>query len=81
MLTLEAELVAIAYSTCSDSLHFCIGYWPLSLHSSSAEACGIIFPEGVHVPTMVLQGQRNAIAYFQSNVPSWFLQMQNSFKS
>jgi hypothetical protein len=48
------------------TLDFCQGYWQISLHKESQDCQSLITPEGVHTPTRVLHGTRNATQHLQS---------------
>lgn len=80
MPNLEAELMDFAGHTCFPSLNSCNAYGQLPLHPCSANAYGIISPDGVHVSTQELHGLKNPFDHFQSYIPNGFNPIQNGFK-
>lgn len=70
---IEAELSDFKESKHFASLDVCSGYWQSPLDPSSYDSCGIIIaPQGTFASTRVLNGLRNAAAYFQLKLPPFF---------
>ena len=78
---LDSEVQDFAGSSCFASLDFCSGYWQLPIHPDSYTACGIVCPQGTYSSTRVLQGLKNATAFFQSSVEPLFAEMRAKMKA
>lgn len=81
MPNLESELADFSGSSHFASLDFCSAYWQLPLEAQSADACGIVAPQGAFVSTRVLHGLKNATSHFQSTIPPLFSDIQEHMKS
>jgi hypothetical protein len=57
---LQDELHDLHGSEVFATLDFCQGYWQIPLHKDSQDCQSFITPDGVHTPTSVLHGTRNA---------------------
>ena len=68
MPSLETVTSEVASDTCFATFDLCHGYWQMPLHEDSQECQSFITAEGVYTPVRVLQGQTNAVPYFQSSV-------------
>ena len=68
MPSLESVVSEVAGDACFATFDLCHGYWQMPLHPDSQECQSFITQDGVYTPTRVLQGQTNAVPYFQSAV-------------
>jgi Reverse transcriptase (RNA-dependent DNA polymerase) len=66
MPNLQDELHDLHGSEVFATLNFCQGYWQIPLHKDSQDCQSCITPDGVHTPTRVLHGTRNATQHLQS---------------
>lgn len=77
----EAELVDFAGSKFFAILDLRHAFWQLLLYKISHGTCGTISPEEVDVPTRVLHGLENEVAYFPVSVRKCFQNMQEDLRT
>jgi hypothetical protein len=62
---LESALASFRGATCFAKVNLSAGYYQIAVHESCQDLFAFITPQGVYAPTRLLQGSRNAAAYFQ----------------
>lgn len=81
MPNLEAEIQDFAGNGFFASIDIVSGYFKLPVHPESYNACGVICPTRNCSSTRVLQGLKNAVAYFQSTVELLLAELQENMKA
>lgn len=67
---LESATAELSGDSVNAVIDLCQGYYQLALHEDSQECQSFITPDGVFTPTRVMQGQTNAVFFFQSTIQS-----------
>lgn len=71
----------IQRSSHSSYLDFSLSHWQFPLDPQFYDACGILAPLSTFVSTRALQWVKNALAYFQSTIPTFFKEIKNAIKA
>ena len=74
---IDTLLSKLSGSNCFFTIDLCHGYFQMPLHSDSQECQSFYTAEEIVTPTRVLQGQANAVFYFQSAVQELFLPLRD----
>jgi hypothetical protein len=62
---LESALASLRGASCFAKVDLSAGYYQIAVHESYQDLFAFITPQGVYAPKRLLQGSRNAAAYFQ----------------
>jgi len=76
MPNLESVTSQLQGAQCFSVFDFCNGYWQLALDKESQECQSFVTPDGVFTPTRVMQGQTNAVSFFQSSLQGIFVSIR-----